>query len=116
MRRLLRFLLWLFARFVLSLRYRVRIHGGEKLKQLKGPTLILPNHPAFVDPPIVLTHLLRTIRLRPLLFETNFRNPLLYPLMYLLDAIRIPDTDQASAEARARAEEAVQKVIAALKQ
>src|SRR5207247_115139 len=45
----------------------------------------------------------------------NFNNPLFYPLMRLLDALRVPDLDQTSAEARTRATEAIQGVIDALK-
>ncbi len=112
---LCRFPLWLFARVVLALRYRVRLHGLEKVRDLKGPTLILPNHPAFIDPVIALTFLWPTLRPRPLLFEGNFNNPLFYPLMKLLDALRVPDLDQASAEARVRTEEAIQGIIEALK-
>jgi len=112
---LLRFLMWVFARCVLSLRYRVRIHGLDKLRPLKGPLLVLPNHPAFIDPPLLLTHLWRPVRPRPLLFEGNFQNPILYPFMILLDALRVPDLDQTSAEARARTEQSIKGVIETLK-
>src|SRR4051812_13067251 len=50
-----RFLLWNLARFVVWLRYRVRVHGADKVRPLEGPILLLPNHPAFIDPVIVLT-------------------------------------------------------------
>src|SRR5262249_58468860 len=42
------------ARLVLSLRYRIRLHGGESLRGLPAPVLVLPNHPGYVDPPLVL--------------------------------------------------------------
>jgi long-chain-fatty-acid--[acyl-carrier-protein] ligase len=112
---LLRWPLWVFARVVLALRYRVRAYGLEKVRELKGPLLILPNHPAFVDPIILLTWLWPALRPRPLLFEGNFSNPILYPFMRLLNALRVPDLDQTSAEARARAGQAIEGVIAALK-
>ena len=42
---LVRWLLVYLLRFFLSLRYRVRISGLEKLRPLKGKALVLPNHP-----------------------------------------------------------------------
>lgn len=111
----LRFLLWSFARGVLWLRYRIRVHGLEQARAQAGPFLILPNHPGYIDPPIVLTTLFPDFRPRPLLFEGNFTNPLLYPVMVLMDALRVPDLDQTSAEARARTAEAIAGVKDALR-
>src|SRR5262245_40163300 len=115
MLRLLRFLMWAFARSVLALRYRVRVHGLDKARAVKGPLLILPNHPAFIDPVILLTWLWRPLRPRPLLFEGNFSGPLA-ALIPLMDAIRVPDLDQTSAEARARTEQAIEGLKDALRQ
>jgi long-chain-fatty-acid--[acyl-carrier-protein] ligase len=115
--RLLRLLFYLFARSVLPLRYRIRVHGLDRVRSLDadGPILILPNHPAFVDPPIVLASLFKALHPRPLLFESNFNSPFLRPLMTLLNALRVPDLDQTSAEARARTAAAIQGVIDALR-
>jgi long-chain-fatty-acid--[acyl-carrier-protein] ligase len=109
----LRYALWAFARVVLSLRYRIRIHGLDQAKALKGPILLLPNHPGFIDPPIVLTALWPALKPRPMVFEGNFRF-VLYPLMKLLNAVRVPTLEQASARARDRAKEAVAGVIEGL--
>jgi long-chain-fatty-acid--[acyl-carrier-protein] ligase len=111
----LRYLLWIVCRGILALRYRVRVHGLDGVRNLPGPLLLLPNHPGYIDPVLVLAALWRTLRPRPLLFEGNFQSPILYPFMVLLDALRMPDLDQTSAEARGRAEEAIAGVIAALK-
>src|SRR5262249_7660555 len=54
-------------------------------------------------------------QMRPMLLETNFRNPLLAPFSWLLRAIKVPDVTAASAEARQRAEAAVAAAIDALK-
>jgi long-chain-fatty-acid--[acyl-carrier-protein] ligase len=115
MLQLLRFLLWLLVRLILPLRYRIRVEGLEELRGLTGPTLVLPNHPAFVDPLLVLSVLWPRLRPRPMVYEEIFRNPLLYPLMKLIDAVRIPDLERASVQARAQAETAVTAVIAGLK-
>jgi long-chain-fatty-acid--[acyl-carrier-protein] ligase len=106
---------WVVARLVLSLRYRVRLHGAEQIRDVRGPVLVLPNHPGYVDPPIVLTTLWPYLRPRPMLFEGNFRNPLLYPLMRVLNALRVPDLTHASRRARQQAEEAIRGAIDALR-
>src|SRR5262249_13389277 len=105
---------WLLARFVLWLRYRVRLHGAEKIEGLKGPVLILPNHPAYMDPPNVLMAMYGYLAPRPLMFEGNFNNPFLYPIMALMNGIRVPDLTQTSAEARERTNAAIEEVKAAL--
>src|SRR5262245_13575906 len=55
----------LVAWVVLSLRYRVRVEGIEKLEGFEGPALILPNHPAYIDPALILMALGPTLRPRP---------------------------------------------------
>src|SRR5262245_6236733 len=105
---LLRYLLWAFARVVLPLLSRVRAHGLDKALQGKGPALVLPNHPAFIDPPLVFFALWPALKFRPLLFEGNFQSPVLYPLMRLLNALRVPDLDQTSAAARAQTGKAIE--------
>jgi long-chain-fatty-acid--[acyl-carrier-protein] ligase len=112
----LRWLLWAWCVSVRSLRYRVRVHGREKLRGLSGPTLILPNHPAYLDPPIVLSVLWPSLRPRPMLYEGHFRHFLLRPLVPLLDALPVPDLDQPSDEARARIHQAINDVIEGLRQ
>jgi long-chain-fatty-acid--[acyl-carrier-protein] ligase len=112
---LIRYLTWALGRFVLSLRYRIRVHGLEQLRDLKGPTLILPNHPGYIDPALVLTALWPRLRPRPLVFEGTFSNPLVLPLLKLMDAVPVPDLERASQQARNRAQQAVSSVIAGLR-
>jgi long-chain-fatty-acid--[acyl-carrier-protein] ligase len=111
---LLRFLLCALARMVLSLRYRVRVHGLDQIRLLKGPVLILPNHPGLNDPLLVLATIWPSLKPRPMVYEGNFKNPFMYLLMKLLNAVRVPDLDQASAKARSRAQQAVKVVISGL--
>ena len=61
-----RFILWAMFRLLISLRYRVRVHGVEQVRNSKEGTLILPNHVALVDPPLVFTSLWRALKPRPL--------------------------------------------------
>lgn len=111
----IRWAAWAVLRFLLSLRYKVKIVGAEAVLTRPGPYLIMPNHPAFVDPPNLLVRLWSIFRMRPLLLETNFQNPLFAPLAWLLRGIKMPDIVKASAEDKRRAEEAVGEVIAALR-
>ncbi|HEX3147533.1 MAG TPA: AMP-binding protein [Gemmataceae bacterium] len=110
-----RWFVWAMTRLLLMLRYWVTVRGKDEVLRKPGPYLILPNHPAFADPPNVITRLWPTFRFRPMLLETNFESPLLAPFAWLLRGIRVPDTERASAEARERAQGAVQAAIDALK-
>lgn len=57
---MLRALLLWFARWLLALRYRVRVIGLEDVSRRgRGGILFLPNHPALIDPVIVFTCLHR---------------------------------------------------------
>jgi long-chain-fatty-acid--[acyl-carrier-protein] ligase len=111
----MRWAMWALLRFLLSLRYRVKVVGKPEVFQKPGPYLIMPNHPAFVDPPNLIVHLWPAFQMRPLLLETNFKNPILGVFAWLLRAIKVPDIVRATAENRDRAEAAVGEVIAALK-
>src|SRR4051812_48454683 len=111
----LRWLVWAVVRLLLALPSRVAVRGLAETRRRPGPYLILPNHPAFIDPPNLLVRLWPAFRMRPMLLETNFESPLLAPFAWLVRGIQVPDTDRASAEARARAQQAVQAAIDVLK-
>jgi long-chain-fatty-acid--[acyl-carrier-protein] ligase len=111
----IRWVAWAVLRFLLSLRYKVTIVGTEAARAKPGPYLILPNHPAFADPPNLLVRLWPFFQMRPLLLETNFKTGPFRILAKLMRAIPMPDIVKASAEDRKRAEEAMGEVVAALK-
>src|ERR1700716_3188557 len=112
----LRYLTWGLARCVLAPRDRLRVHGLDQVQGRKGPVLILPNHPGYIDPALVLAAFWPALKPRPMVFETLFRNPILLPFAKLLNALRVPDLDrQASAQAREEAQTAVTGVIDGLK-
>ena len=46
----LRWFFWGFLRLMLAARYRLHVHGRDQLRALKGPSLVLPNHPGYIDP------------------------------------------------------------------
>ena len=113
---LLRYLLCGLARCVLALRYRLHVDGLDKVRGLKGPVLILPNHPAYIEAAIVLGVLWPSLKPRPLVFDTMFRNLLLRPFAKLLNALRVPDLDShASAQSHEEAQAAINAVIDGLK-
>src|SRR5262249_8814241 len=99
----------------LSLRYRVRVRGREQLRGLKGPVLILPNHPGLIDPVILLTTFYPRLRPRPMMFEPEDASLLLRGLMKFINAIAIPDLTVASKEARARTEQSLAATVEALR-
>ncbi len=107
--------LWLLARLVVPLRYRVQVHGWEGVRGLTGPVLFLPNHPGYIDPVLILTCLHEPFRPRPVLYEDNFRSPILRPLVKLLRAVPIPDLDRPSLEAQERTGRAIAEVIQGLR-
>ncbi|MCY2995619.1 MAG: hypothetical protein NTY19_48385 [Planctomycetota bacterium] len=45
-------LFWGLLRCVLRLRYRVQVIGAEQLRTATGSALVMPNHPAYIDPPL----------------------------------------------------------------
>lgn len=111
----IRWFVWAAGRLVLSLRYRVHVTGKSEAIRHSGPYLILPNHPAYADPPNLIVHLWPAFHMRPLLLGSIFRNPLLAPFGWLLRAIKVPDLAEASAEGREKAQAAVSAAINALK-
>lgn len=86
-------------RMLIWLRYRIEIKGKESLspqKLLKNRgVLFLPNHPAQTDALILFTLFYRKFRMRPLVVEYMYRNPLLRPFMKLTKALPIPNFDTA---------------------
>lgn len=111
MKLLLNRLFWAIAGVILRLRYRVTMEGAEALASLDGPTLVLPNHPGYVDPPLVLSNLRLGRALRPLVFSGIYRLLPLRPLMAMVDAFEVPDLSAQSRDAQARTLEMIDRVV-----
>ena len=114
----LRRIFWVFVRLLLRLRYLITIDGVEQLERLSGPVLVLPNHPAYVDPPTVMSHTAAGLfqkglrqPLRPLVFSGTYRVPPLLPLMKLVRAFEVPDLSSASQQAASRTAELIDGVV-----
>ncbi len=105
---------WAVCRLLLSFRYRVKLIGAEPLRQLKGPTLVLPNHPAYVDPPLVSSHIRLHKPLRPLVYSGTYRMTYMRPLMSMVNAFEVPDLSAHSRDAQAKTREMIDAVVGRL--
>jgi len=114
MQRVLQRLFWSLAWFFFRLRYRVTLVGADALRNLRGPTLVMPNHPGFIDPPMLLSYLRVPGGLRPIVFEGMYRNPVLYPLMRLVNALEVPDLSEHSHDARQQTLAVIETMVAGL--
>ena len=106
---------WWCAGWLLRLRYRVTVIGGERLAGLKGPTIVMPNHPAYMDPPLILSHIRLRAPLRPLVFSGTYRNPAFYPIMYLIGAVEVPDLREHSRGAQQATLAMIERIAVALR-
>jgi len=109
---------WFVVRGILRLRYRICVDGLEQLSSLEGPVLVLPNHPCYIDPPTVLSHLYRAIKvpLRPLVYSGTYRVPFLLPLMKLVRAFEVPDLSAQSQSAVVQAQQLIDTVVEGIEQ
>ncbi|NMC62844.1 MAG: 1-acyl-sn-glycerol-3-phosphate acyltransferase, partial [SAR324 cluster bacterium] len=108
-------ILALLAHFLLSLRYKVELKGIECLKGKRG-ALILPNHPAEIDPVILTVAAWRYIKLRPLVLEKYYFLKWVHAAMKLIQAIPVPDMDtEPGPNKRRRVFRAMEQTINAIK-
>lgn len=111
MKTLVNRLFWAICRLLLSFRYRVKVVGAEQLKQLDGPTLVLPNHPAYIDPPIVSSHIRLHKPLRPLVYSGTYRLAFLRPMMDMVNAFEVPDLSAHSRDAQLKTRQMIDSVV-----
>jgi len=102
------------GRALVWLRYRVEITGLDQLRAVKGPLLVLPNHPGYIDPVLVMTQLGGEIPLRPLVVSFMYRPIHLRPLMTFINALEVPDMVAHSQSAREQIEPLINTVVEAL--
>ena len=86
-----RFLLFI-ARIILSLRYSIKLTGIEKILE-KGNRgiLILPNHPALMDPIIILCYIFPYFRQRTLGDKDQVNRPVIKHFARLFGVLALPD-------------------------
>ncbi len=105
---------WNILRWMFGLRYHVRVTGLEQLAGLEGPTLVMPNHPGYIDPPLVLSHVRLSRPVRPIVFAGIYRSPVLYPIMRMVDALEVPDLAEHSQAAHERTLAMIDSVVEGL--
>ncbi|MBF0197485.1 MAG: MFS transporter [Planctomycetes bacterium] len=99
----------------LALRYRIRYIGGRPL-QAKGQ-LVIPNHPAEMDPVIISLMLWKTHKLRPVIDESFYHLPVVNSVMKLIGAFPMPDLSQGfGSSSMRRLEKTLQDISEALEQ
>lgn len=102
-------------KILLSLRYRVTVRGLEAVPAERG-IIIIPNHPAEIDPVIVTTFLWDLLKPQPVVLESVYKTPLLTPIMRQIKAIPMPDMDFDSGPyKRRRIQRALDDVVTRLK-
>ena len=108
-------LLRTFARFALSLRYRIRTVGLDRVAAAgRRGVLFLPNHPALIDPIIMGTILHKDFRARFLADEDQIDRFFIRALARRIAVVPIPDVSKPGADTRSRIEEGGRRCIEAL--
>lgn len=101
---------------ILSVRYSVSVKGLAELAldPTKG-TIFLPNHPALIDPVIVMSHLHGQYAPRPLSAAEQANKPGVRQLMKLIRPIILPEVGQGRQDAKSAVHSAINEVVHSLK-
>ncbi len=114
MRRYLTSLFWWICWLLSKIRYRVRLVGADKLRSLKGPVLVMPNHPGNIDPPMLLSYLRLPGGLRPTVYSGAWRMPILRPFLWLVRALEVPEIVQPSRQALQQVQQVLDRIAEAI--
>jgi 1-acyl-sn-glycerol-3-phosphate acyltransferase len=99
------------GRLIFRRRYNVKVDGMEALADGGKTYLVLPNHPAIVDPMLVCSELWR-IPLRPLSDEMYVeRGGISSVVLKTLDAVKVPDLRKHRSEAGAKIARGLNDVV-----
>lgn len=102
-------------RKILSLRYDIEVKGLDRLPSGSAGFLVLPSHPALIDPVIVAATLWNRFRLRPLMNEDFYKMKGVNTVVSLIGAIPVPNLDRdGGAYRRRRVENSIHAVASAL--
>jgi long-chain-fatty-acid--[acyl-carrier-protein] ligase len=105
------------ARGILAVRYRVQVEGVATTRR-RGThgILFLPNHPALIDPVIVIAHLHGKFGIRPLALEDQIQQPVVSALANLLGVLRVPVASELDERSVQAVQRSIDLCIVALKQ
>ena len=101
--------------FLIRLRYTITVKGLEEIGSDERPILFLPNHPALIDPVILMNILLEKFSPRPLADEGQVKRLGLRRLMRLIRAVMIPDSAAGGRLGRERILRGLRKVAGGMK-
>lgn len=109
--------LCLLARGILALRYRIRVKGAAAVRQ-RGTRgiLFLPNHPALIDPVILIARLHGRFGVRPLALEDQIGAPLVHAMANLIGVLRVPVPSELEQGSIKEVQHSIDLCIEALKQ
>lgn len=111
----MRFILQTIVKILLWLRYSIKIKGHKNIKQKKKTgMLFLPNHPALIDPLIVITNLYQRFKARPLIADDQLENALVKRMASVVNPIAIPAISSASKNYKNDIDIAIKKIINSL--
>lgn len=104
------------GRLILSLRYRVRITGIQDVANRKsGGILMLANHPALIDPIILMGYLHPHFGQRALADEDQASRPVIRNMAAAVRVIKLPDAVRRGAESLAGVAQALDECAECLK-
>lgn len=102
-------------RAAFALRYRIRIEGLKEIiaehKKHKDGVLFLPNHPAEIDPVILMFYLWPTFKPRPLVVEHFYYLKGFHPLIRLVGALPMPTIESVANSWKAKQVDKLLKYI-----
>lgn len=109
-------LLRMFVKSLLWLRYRINVTGAERVAARgKKGILFLPNHPALIDPIILMITLRRLFRPRALADSDQVDRFFIRSLARHVGVLEIPDLAKRGADSKEQAQQAVGKCVDALR-
>lgn len=107
---------WIF-RALISLRYRIEVVGLSKIiKSKECGVLFLPNHPAEMDPLIMICLLWRHFKVRPLAIEHFYYQKGLRFFMDLVGAVPLPTMDVSNQWKVRQVEKLKEKILKQVKE
>lgn len=102
--------------FLLALRYRIRVSGLQQILEKGNKSILfMPNHPALIDPVIVMAKLFKDFTPRPLADEGQVDKAFVKTLINGINAIIIPDLKKKGSSGRKAVIEGVSNIINGLK-
>jgi acyl-CoA synthetase (AMP-forming)/AMP-acid ligase II/1-acyl-sn-glycerol-3-phosphate acyltransferase len=106
-----------FVTFCLNRRYEVSVEGEELIKKYKDTSILfLANHPATIDPVIVLTFLYPYVKLQPMAASKFFKSSFTHFFLKKIKALPVPEFEDGTNEYKAfLVEKLTQKMKEALK-